>query len=88
MDEVLLRAIVASSADASAATAVLLVHVVTLMAEQPGFDRRGFIEALQSASLEPEIQPAYRQIYEALRDQIVVNLSPLEKLPAETERTP
>lgn len=88
MDEVLLRAVVASSADASAATAVLLVHVVTLMAEQPGFDRRGFIEGLQSASLEPEIQPAFRQIYEALRDQIVVNLSPLEKLPAETERTP
>ena len=88
MNEFPLRAIVASSADTSAATAALLIHVVTLMAKQPGFDRNGFIEALQSGSLEPDTHPAFRQIYEGLRDQIVGNLRSPEELPPEPNASP
>jgi hypothetical protein len=69
MESELIRATKAN-ANAAAAIGVLLIHVVTLIARQPGFDRSAFVEALESVEMDDD-DKTFRVVYEKYRERII-----------------
>lgn len=73
MNEKSLLDAVEASAQASSATGLILVHVVSLIARQPGFDRQLLLEQLEALQ-PPDSNQTTQEVYEAIKRQIVSNL--------------